>query len=41
MMEGDDERSPTTGGVLMDFVENALRLPHLSVKLHSFSSIKT
>jgi hypothetical protein len=31
MMEEDSERMPTVGGVLMDFVENAERLPHLSV----------
>jgi hypothetical protein len=31
-MDGEDERMPTAvGGVLMDFVENAQRLPHLSV----------
>jgi hypothetical protein len=30
-MEGADERMPSVGGVLMDFVENAQRLPHFSV----------
>jgi hypothetical protein len=30
-MEGSDERILSVGGVLMDFVENAQRLPHFSV----------
>jgi hypothetical protein len=30
-MNGAEERIPTPGGVLMDFVENAQRLLHFSV----------
>jgi hypothetical protein len=30
-MDGEDKRMPIVGGVLMDFVESAQRLPHLSV----------
>jgi hypothetical protein len=30
-MDGEYKIKPTVGGVLMQFVENAQRLPHLSV----------
>jgi hypothetical protein len=30
-MEESDQRMPSVGGVLMDFVKNAQRLPHFSV----------
>jgi hypothetical protein len=41
-MDGEDERMPTAvGGVLIDFVENAQRLPHLSYNCNHCLSINT